>query len=443
MLLTKPRDYQQEGVRRGLQHNGFAYFCEQRTGKCLIAIALAEERKPDYILIVCPKKAIRVWRQELEKHWKPEWPIEIEIINYEQIQPISARRRWTRWIRKANSSLMIVDEAHRIKKRGSKQSRGCRTIGKHATWRLALTGTPLSKRKSIEDAWAIFEFIRPGIFGPYADKVNRYTGELIKKGFAGTYLRMGGFKGKKVIGIQKKNFPKFLKIFHKYSYRVTLREVRKKSLIVRRIKKFLPMHPENRQHAENLEKRLRTVVRSRKVKISQLVNLSNKLQQITGGFLLTTPEDSDDKQEVIALEHQEKLKFLRTLVPQFEKMLIVARFTHEIRAIERLCKRLGRTVKTIEGGIEYDGRFNTDVIILQIQAGIAMDLSAAKVIIWYSWNHSYIDHEQMRFRVLSYDTKQILYYYLLVKNSIDLPLYESVVRKKKLADLVCDHYRRK
>lgn len=408
-----------------------------------MSLAIADERKPDRLLIVCPLNAIKVWNQQMEEHWNPEWEVNIEIISFGQIQKLRSRRKWSRWIQKAATSMMIVDEAHRIKKRGSKQSRGCRSIGKHATYRLALTGTPLSKEKSIEDAWAVFDFIDPTIFGPYSDKVNRYTGELIRQGFEGKYLRKGGFKGKKVVGIKKENFPRFLKIFHEYSYRVTLREVRKKSLIIRRIKKFLPMHSENRKYTNDLEKRLRTVIGRKKIKVPQLVNLSMKLQQITGGFLLTTPEESDDKPEVIPLAHQEKLRFLWEIIPNYKKMLIVARYTHEIRAIEELCKRGGRTVKTIEGGVPYNGQFDTDIIILQIQAGIAMDLSAAKVIIWFSWNHSYIDHEQMRFRVLSYDTKQILYYYLLVKDSIDLPLYESVVRKKKLADLVCDHYRRK
>lgn len=409
-----------------------------------MALSVMDRRKPNRVLIICPLGAVEVWTQQMKQHLRIDWDdCEVQIVNFEVVQKLRTRRRWRKWIDQAESSMVIVDEAHRIKKRGSKQSKGCRSIGSKATYRLALTGTPLSKEKSIEDAWAVFDFINPEIFGPYSDKVHRFTGELIRLGFEGRYLIKGGFKNKKVVGVKKENFQKFLKIFHRYSFRVTLREVRKESLIIRRIKKFLPMHPENRMHARNLEKDLRTVVRSRKIKIPQVMNLSMKLQQLTGGFILTTPEESSEVPEVLPLAHQEKLTHLGPLLGQFRRILIVARFTHEIRAIEALCRTYKRSVKTIEGGVPYDGRFNTDVIVIQIQAGIAMDLSAAKVIIWYSWDHSYINHEQMRFRVLSYDTKQILYYYLLVKNSIDLPLYESVVRKKKLADLVCDHYRRK
>jgi SNF2 family DNA or RNA helicase len=339
--------------------------------------------------------------------------------------------------------MMIVDEAHRLKKRSGAQSRACRVIGKYVDYRLALTGTPITKLESFEDAWGIFNFLDPAIFGRWASKYDRRTGELIEEGFRDRYLKMGGFKGKKVVGYKKEHLEEFTKIYHKYSYRVTLREVRKKSLMIHRVKQYIDMHPANRKPYDELIKTLKTTIRRRKIRIPQVMNLSTKLQQMTGGFIFSTPKDPNEKPTVLMLSHQEKLFKLRSVLPLSKrtKILIVARFSHEIAAISDLIDYTGRTVKTIEGGVPYNGKFDTDVIVIQSQGGVAMDLSAAKIIIFYSWDFSYVNHEQMRFRVLSYDTRQVLYYYLMIRDSIDDLFYEAIVRKKKLANLICDHYR--
>jgi SNF2 family DNA or RNA helicase len=448
VIKTTLRDYQKEAVRRGLKYDGFGLFAEQRTGKCLISLAIADRRftrkglEIHRLLIVCPKNALNVWKQQIQQHWDYE-RIEIEIVNFEQVH--LNRKRWQKFIRTADCSMMIVDEAHRLKSRSGKQSRACRTIGKYADYRMALTGTPITKPESFEDAWAIFNFLDPSILGRWASKYDRETGELIEEGFRDRYLKMGGFKGKKVIGFHKKYFQEFQEIFHKYSYRVLLRDVRQKSLIIHRVKHYVDMHSSNRKPYNELVETLKTTIQQKKIRIPQVMNLSIKLQQITGGFIFSTPKDPDQKAQVLTLKYQEKLFKLRCILPisKRTKILIVARFSHEIAAISDLIDYTGRTVKTIEGGVPYNGKFDTDVIVIQSGGGVAVDLSAAKIIIFYSWDFSYVNHEQMRFRVLSYDTKQVLYYYLMLRDSIDDLFYEAIVRKKKLATLVCDRYRRR
>ena len=116
---------------------------------------------------------------------------------------------------------------------------------------------------------------------------------------------------------------------------------------------------------------------------------------------------------------------------------------HEIERIGDLLDLLpGFTWKTISGKHEFDGKFDVDVIILQIQSGEAVDLSDANTYIFYSWNHSLINFEQARFRVQAFDTTQVNYWYLIATGTIDEPMHEAVVEKKKVSTLVCDKYRR-
>jgi hypothetical protein len=79
--------------------------------------------------------------------------------------------------------------------------------------------------------------------------------------------------------------------------------------------------------------------------------------------------------------------------------------------------------------------------LLQVQGAEAIDLSLANTYIWYSWNHSLINFEQARFRVQSFDTEQVNYWFLIARDTVDEDLYDVVVKKKNLATLICDRYR--
>ncbi len=56
---------------------------------------------------------------------------------------------------------MILDEAQAIKNPGAKQTRAVKAL--NASWRIALTGTPVENR--LGDLWSIFDFLNPGLLG--------------------------------------------------------------------------------------------------------------------------------------------------------------------------------------------------------------------------------------------------------------------------------------
>ena len=128
------RDYQEKCVEIAKPHDGFALFLEQRVGKTFVALALVIEWKCKDTIIVCPKKAIPVWEKAIKDQGQDLSLF--FILNFEQL------RLQYRELKKVKWDLAIVDESHRIKERGSIQTKACWAIGRVSRKRLILTGSP-------------------------------------------------------------------------------------------------------------------------------------------------------------------------------------------------------------------------------------------------------------------------------------------------------------
>jgi hypothetical protein len=439
MIRTPLRAYQNEAVQRALPHDGFALIPEQRTGKCLISLRIIDERKPDILLIICPNKAIAVWWSQIEQHLDLDWKCKIQVVNFEACSRTKQsrahyRRQAREWVSDKRTVFIVCDEAQRIKRRGSFQARLVRSLGHLATWRLALTGTPIAQ--GVQDVWSIFDFIQPGVlFHTWED-------------FQERFLEYGGYQNRKVVGYNHRE--EFDAIFHAYSYRVTFVEARRsvglKAPRIRQSKVLFDLAPSTRQHYNELEQELETVVQDIHVSTPLVLTLAMKLQQLAAGFLIHTekiPGKRKGKRTIIHVGTEKMHWLSRTLVRiGDQKVVICARFIHEIDAISVILEQLGKSHKRIAGGHEFDGEFDVDIILLQIQSGIAFDLSEAHIYIFFSWDYSYINYEQAKFRVLSFATEQVDYYFLIAKGTVDEVLFEAVSKKKDFATMIVDRYRR-
>ena len=123
-------------------------------------------------------------------------------------------------------------------------------------------------------------------------------------------------------------------------------------------------------------------------------------------------------------------------------MVNTAKYVHELDAINRLCTRMRLTSKIVRGGSPYDGFFDTDVIIIQSQSGIAIDLSESSIAIFFSMDYSFIINAQMRTRILSYSKEVVQYYYLLGRDTIDEDIYRAWRTNRKLLEVPLDRKRK-
>ena len=143
-----------------------------KTVQCIVAIAVLERlallRR---VLLVVPKSLRRNWKREFDV-WAPDLrarlvdgsqssrgaqyllPIPLLIATYDQI-----RADADLFGRREVFSLVVLDEAQRIKNRASHTGLACTTIPRQRSW--ALTGTPLENRP--EDLGGVFSFVKPGL----------------------------------------------------------------------------------------------------------------------------------------------------------------------------------------------------------------------------------------------------------------------------------------
>lgn len=437
MIRKRLRPYQVEARDRALAHPGFALFPEPRTGKTLIAYAVADARKPDRLLIVAPKIAIGEWHAGL-KDWVGH-DCEIMITTYGLA--VSRRPAIIRWLEKASRPGMIVDELHKIKRRGRKQSRAIRVLGRRADWRLGLTGTPISQ--GLEDAWPYFDYLAPNVFGKW-------------KKFEARYLKMGGFRRwnkwtkrsepTKIVGYRNKQ--QFARILAEHSFRVKLGDVTPTKMKLQRVLITGSLDATEAQAYDEIENELETYVTGERIRAPLVITQAMKLHQITGGHIICEPVVKHGRKLAPKVRKlgDSKLALLRaalSAIPPGEKVVVIARFRHEIRAIRRTLEASGRTWHVVSADTPWERTFKTDAVVLQIAQAASIDLSSSRRIIFYSWDYSYINFEQARFRILSYTQTRATYYFLIVRGSIDEVLYETITRKKRLADLVVDRYRRR
>jgi SNF2 family DNA or RNA helicase len=177
---AQPFAYQFEGVAFLYPRFGAILADEMGLGKTMQAITairlLLHSGQIQQVLLVCPKPLVTNWQREFAL-WAPEVPlvaiegdrdkrqwqwqvadVPVKIANYELL----FRDHELLADHSARFDLVVLDEAQRIKNRGSTTAQIVRSIHRRRSW--ALTGTPVEN--SPDDLVGIFEFIAPGHLSP-------------------------------------------------------------------------------------------------------------------------------------------------------------------------------------------------------------------------------------------------------------------------------------
>lgn len=449
----KLRGYQQRAYKEAIDHlngpvGGFLLTLEMRTGKTVVSLRCAKHLAfGRAVVVVCPEVAIPVWQKAIEQEELSRSCNGIEIVGYRSLTLNS--KKWYKWGDKRKGFFMIVDEAHFIKDRGSARSRVVRTLAKRSGYRLALTGTPIAQ--GLHDAWALYDYLGH-IFGPWDDTWEGGLDGHLVPGFETSHIIYGGFRNHEIIGYRNKK--KFYRIFHEHQFRITLREAKREGgkghMVLRYQKRFFELNDVAKGVSEDLKEELQAIVNQKKIKVVNVLSCVSKLQQIAGGYVIEqiwTGKYSRKgkplyRKKVHKIPGKGKLQLLLREVREVQgKFIVIARFIHELEAIAKALESKGYSVAIVRGGMPYDQKFATDVICMQIQSGMAVDMSKASTVIFYSTDYSYINFEQSRFRILNYDKNYGKYIFLLAKDTVDEVVYAAIRKKKRVADLIIDKYR--
>jgi hypothetical protein len=406
------------------------------------------------VLVVCPSSVIDVWtgnedrKGQFEIHAVPEayknmlvHPVKngsvekktniaeamrfnamqakkqfICVINYES----AWREPFANWAMEVGFDLVILDECHRIKSPGGKASKYFAKLAKTVKYRLGLTGTPCPH--SPLDAYGQYRFLDPGIFGTSFTK------------FRDNFCTMGGFQNHQVLNFKNQDMlhDKMFLIAH----RVMSRDVFDLPKFQSEIRTCDLSSAELNIYREMDLNFCAELANGQVTADNAMVKLL-RLQEITSGFL--------DGQPI----GESKKKLLSDVFEDFElrePIIVFARFTNDLRAIQEVAEKQGRRYGELSGHANELSQWqigNKDVLGVQIKSGReGVDFTRARYSIYYSLGFSLGDYEQSIKRLdRPGQLREGMYIHLLVKNSVDEKVMEALAKRKEVIESVLNQYR--
>ena len=187
VTYPKLRDYQNADVNFLLTRSAFGIFSEQRTGKTPTTCTMLGQRAVKTIVVV-PTSLLYDWKSQIEAwagmeaivvngtpakrkkiyqhfHETTDKPIALVISKGVATKDINI-------LQSVDYEAVVIDEAHFLRNYRTSQSEAMYKLGKYATYRYALTGTPASNKP--DDIFGVLKFLYPERFTSYWDFVDRY-----------------------------------------------------------------------------------------------------------------------------------------------------------------------------------------------------------------------------------------------------------------------------
>lgn len=445
--------------------NGCMFDMAMGTGKTKAAADVAVAEQIKQLLVVCPLRVVEVWRQQLQRHapghfhalalddrvrsvhekycrardlyaWSVtnRQPVAI-LVNYDsaRLPPFGD------WAATSTWDMVIADEIHRIKEPRGRTSMWLAKVGLMAGRRLGLTGTPMPHTPL--DVWAQFRFLNPFHF------------ERSYWHFKSRYAVMGGFFNKQIVAWQ--NLDELEERFRQLAFRVDA--------------SVLDLPPEMdetrsadlgkegaRIYREMEREMIAWIGEQKQVTAANALVRLLRLAQITGGAL----EDESGARHQI--DHAKRDLLAELLEDLQEPVVVFCRFRADLEAVHEVVRKLGRRIGEPEGSrnnsAELSGSLDelavwqaappdADPLVLavQIQAGgVGVDLTRARIAIYYSLGFSLAEYLQSRARIhRPPQSRPVVFYHLLIRNSIDEYIMRAVETRRDLIDSVLQELKEK
>jgi SNF2 family DNA or RNA helicase len=436
-----------------LSSRGAALLMEMGCGKTLTTIgivgALYNAGKIRRVLVVTPLSILSVWREEFEKFADFQYEIhilcgstaqkaetlknlnggalQVVVVNYESAWRLEEQ------LRAYNADVIVADEGHKIKTHNAKQSKAMHRLGARARYRLLLTGTIITN-KAI-DVFSQYKFVNPAIFGP-----SFYT-------FRNRYFNMVGY-GNHTPVLKRSMERELTDRLHSIAYRTTKAEcldLPETTDIVR----YVELEPSARRAYKDLVNDSYAELAKGEVTATNVLTRLLRLSQLTGGFVGT---DSDTVTAVSTAKLEALSDIVDEAANEDRKLVVIARFIAEIRAIEKLLQKKKLRYSLIMGGVkdrdvqvsEFQNNPDVKIFVGQIAtAGLGITLTAASTMVFYSLDYSMSNFEQTKARIHRVGQKQnCSYLYLTASGTVDEKVLKALRSKADLARTLVDDYKR-
>lgn len=436
-----------------LNSRGAALLMEMGTGKSLTAIAitgaLSQAGRIRRVLVVAPLSILGVWEEEFQKFAAFPYALavlsgssakkldtlrhmngtalQVVVVNYESAWRLE--KALTAW----HPDLIIADEGHKIKTHNIAASKAMHRMGAKASYRLLLTGTVITN-KAI-DVFSQYKFLNPAIYG------NSFYA------FRNRYFDMVGY-GNHTPVLKKSMEGELTEKLHSISYRATKAEcldLPETTDVIRQIE----LEPAALRIYRGLVKESYAELASGEVNATNILTRLLRLSQLTGGFL------GNDETAAVEQVSAAKLSALEDILDgamaEGKKLVIIARFIPEIRAICKLLEKRGLGYSCITGEVknrdEQVARFQKEPEVMAFvgqiaTAGLGITLTAASTMVFYSLDYSMSNFEQTKARIHRVGQRMpCTYLYLVARGTVDEKVLAALESKADLARTLVDDYR--
>ena len=432
---------------------GCALLMEMGTGKTITSIAitgaLLRAGRIRRVLIVAPLSILGVWEEEFQKFAAFPYALavltgpgsrkldtlrhmtgavlQVVVVNYESAWRME--KDLAAW----RPDLIIADEGHKIKTHNIAASKAMHRLGAKAGYRLLLTGTVITNKAV--DVFSQFKFVNPAIFGQsfYA--------------FRNRYFDMVGY-GNHTPVLKKSMEAELTEKLHSISFRATKAEcldLPETTDVIRQVE----LEPAALRVYRGLVKESYAELSSGEVTAPNILTRLLRLSQLTGGFI------GNDETAAVEQISAAKLSALEDILDgaaaEGKKLVIIARFIPEIRAICKLLEKRGLRYSYITGEVknreEQVSAFQNDPAVMAFvgqiaTAGLGITLTAASTMVFYSLDYSMSNFEQTKARIHRVGQRMpCTYLYLVARGTVDEKVLQALKDKADLARTLVDDYR--
>lgn len=374
-------EVQKKALDAGYGKPGFAYFCEMGLGKTLTALTefvrLVREGEVSRLVVICPNSFKAGWAEEIKKHgldldhciynagndaWHEKFlktvfeKPPVFIVNYESVRSEEVRTLIARFVGQ-REAMLVIDESIQIKTHDSEQTRGVLAIAGLFKYKRLLSGKPVTTGP--HDLWAQFKTL-----GVINDK---YWPWKV------TYCKMGGFKGKKVVGTQNEEL--LAAKIDRFVFRASKAEWTDLPPKIYTTREYKLMPRLEKQYKQMEEEFVVWLNETENVAVDTFITKYIKMMQIQSGFIIR--EDGTTQELVKPIENA-RFQLVREIIEGVNGKVVVP-YVHRYTSgmLARILEHYHPAV--IRGQMEpfeieaEKHRFNRDpdcrVILVQIRAG--------------------------------------------------------------------------
>lgn len=408
------------------------------TGKTLTALSVADRlfnaNLVDGVVVICPVSKVDDWKNDIKK----------EVPNFEHSIVTSFQSAWREKTAKSiealmeeHSSVLIVDEGHKMKTYDSKQSKFIQGLSERFTpFVLILSATPQNKKYI--DLYPQYKTLGSELFNlKPKDFKQRYCVEaqnwnLVRAGKARfPFNEIVDYRETASMDREIKNYTYYKKYESTYDRPI---EIPQSFKMTSDMKYFKEKKVWPKMDEIDLEMRL----------------LSGDLEDIDTEYIIANRptlhhiymrESCSGFIQDKYLKDNPKLQWLKDFLEGNEGRLVVfTNFINETKIISDLCEGMKRHWCIYDGGHkdltnwrDYD---DCIAIVNVVSGGAGLnDFANTNIAIFFSPPENHIDFEQAKGRIDRIgQTKQPVYYYLQIMNSVELAIYRSLKEGKDFDD---------